>query len=464
MENISDLKLDYDQKVRKQGSTIYIDSWSTNQCLPVWKLNGKQYNCLLNQYPKEWLVNEIERDELLKYDLAKLRSIEPWWKLILGNKALLPLLWSLYPNHPNLLPAYYDDPRKVLDNTGYKNEVTKKNNKWISKPLFGREGLGLFTSDNYTNFDAFMRASEGNFGKDKKTGITLGQSVYQLYKKLPEVQGRVIQTSSWIISGMAAGVNFREGKAGTHFSDKSPFLPHYVKQVGKGKQTYRFSYTNEQRRLVNRLYGRFGFDHYRLLSSKNPNIGVTHATIPSQPSNGRYEKFEAKSWRLWPSYKAESASGYFITYSKELDTLQDLNYKKNQLNRLLTLQCFVSEGNSRYTRFAYLPGDQQNKSKQKKYNELYTWSAALAHKDIDAYVKKNPKFIKQRRITKFGSLASQTLDYKGEEQGKWYSVDSHGRIRTHSYSTAALYVSVRSTRSSSMRSSTRSSRGRGTSS
>lgn len=133
---------------------------------------------MLNQYPKEWLVNEIERDELLKYDLAKLRSIEPWWKLILGNKALLPLLWSLYPNHPNLLPAYYDDPRKVLDNTGYKNEVTKKNNKWISKPLFGREGLGLLTSDNYTNFEAFMRASEGNFGKDKKTGITLGQSVY----------------------------------------------------------------------------------------------------------------------------------------------------------------------------------------------------------------------------------------------------------------------------------------------
>lgn len=32
---------------------------------------------------------------------------EPLWKRILGNKSLLPLLWSMYPNHPNLLSAYY---------------------------------------------------------------------------------------------------------------------------------------------------------------------------------------------------------------------------------------------------------------------------------------------------------------------------------------------------------------------
>jgi glutathionylspermidine synthase len=48
---------------------------------------------LINAYPKEWLINEIERDELLKYDLAEIRSFEPWWKLIAANKAMLPLLW-----------------------------------------------------------------------------------------------------------------------------------------------------------------------------------------------------------------------------------------------------------------------------------------------------------------------------------------------------------------------------------
>jgi glutathionylspermidine synthase len=63
----------------------------------------------MNQYPKEMLVNEIERDELVKYDLENIRSFEPWWKLILGNKALLPLLWNMFPGHKNLLPAFYDD-------------------------------------------------------------------------------------------------------------------------------------------------------------------------------------------------------------------------------------------------------------------------------------------------------------------------------------------------------------------
>ena len=60
-------------------------------------------------------MTETTNDELLQYDLADLKSIEPWWKLILGNKALLPLMWSMYPKHPSLLPSYYQDPRQEMD-------------------------------------------------------------------------------------------------------------------------------------------------------------------------------------------------------------------------------------------------------------------------------------------------------------------------------------------------------------
>ena len=56
------------------------------------------------------MITEIERDELLQFDFAQLESVEPFWKLLISNKAILPLLWSMYPNHPNLLPAYYDAP------------------------------------------------------------------------------------------------------------------------------------------------------------------------------------------------------------------------------------------------------------------------------------------------------------------------------------------------------------------
>ena len=80
---------------------------------PVLRLATDEIKCLLSVYPKEWLINEIDpKDDLLKYDFQNLVLIEPPWKLILSNKAILPLLWEMFPNHPNLVPAYYDSPAK----------------------------------------------------------------------------------------------------------------------------------------------------------------------------------------------------------------------------------------------------------------------------------------------------------------------------------------------------------------
>lgn len=83
-------------------------------CEPTWNVLGNDVDCLINVYPKEWMITEITQDGMLKYDFEKLRSFEPFWKLVMANKAMLPLLWSMYPNHPNLLPAYFDDPLSEL--------------------------------------------------------------------------------------------------------------------------------------------------------------------------------------------------------------------------------------------------------------------------------------------------------------------------------------------------------------
>ena len=40
---------------------------------------------------------------------APTRWIEPPWKAILSNKGILPLLWEMFPDHPNLLPAFFED-------------------------------------------------------------------------------------------------------------------------------------------------------------------------------------------------------------------------------------------------------------------------------------------------------------------------------------------------------------------
>lgn len=61
-------------------------------------------------YPYEWMDKEI--DELFKANLEDAIIQEPPWKLIVGNKGLLPLLWEMFPNHKNLLPAYFIDPRE----------------------------------------------------------------------------------------------------------------------------------------------------------------------------------------------------------------------------------------------------------------------------------------------------------------------------------------------------------------
>ena len=92
--------------------------------------------------------------------------------MIASNKAMLPLLWSMFPGHPNLLPAYYDDP------LSYDIIEVPSNAKWVSKPLFGREGLGVFMSNNFSSHQNFVDTTENNFGVDKNTNEKLGKSIY----------------------------------------------------------------------------------------------------------------------------------------------------------------------------------------------------------------------------------------------------------------------------------------------
>ncbi len=56
------------------------------------------------------------QDELLAHDLEEIEFLEPAWKIIMANKAVLPMLWEMFPNHPNLLPAYFIDPVHQLEN------------------------------------------------------------------------------------------------------------------------------------------------------------------------------------------------------------------------------------------------------------------------------------------------------------------------------------------------------------
>ena len=88
----------------------------------------------------------------------------------------------MYPNHPNLLPAYYDNPKEQLGDQVFGQAGF---NNWVSKPIFGREGAGVFQSRNFTNFEDFVRMTEENYGRDMITNEKLGKSIYQAYWELP---------------------------------------------------------------------------------------------------------------------------------------------------------------------------------------------------------------------------------------------------------------------------------------
>ncbi len=74
-------------------------------------LEENEIRCIFKLYPWEWMLKEPFAEYLLSTDVT---LFEPPWKMILSNKAILPLLWEMYPNHPNLLAAHFEPPDTLV--------------------------------------------------------------------------------------------------------------------------------------------------------------------------------------------------------------------------------------------------------------------------------------------------------------------------------------------------------------
>ncbi|MGW5015152.1 glutathionylspermidine synthase family protein [Micromonospora chalcea] len=150
-------------------------------------------------YPWEWMLAE-------PYGLPALDPgtpttwIEPAWKLLLSNKALLAVLWELYPGHDYLLPAYLDSPRGMTE--------------YVAKPLLGREGgsVRIVTGDTEIT-------NPGIYGDE---GFC-----FQEFRALPEFEGNRTVLGSWIVDGESAGAGVRESES-LITDGYARFLPHYI--------------------------------------------------------------------------------------------------------------------------------------------------------------------------------------------------------------------------------------------
>jgi glutathionylspermidine synthase len=153
---------------------------------------------LFKLYPLEWLLADEFGAHLLAGHGPRL--YEPMWKLLLSNKGLLPLLWELYPGHDNLLPAYADEPRELVD--------------YVQKPFFSREGANI----HVVSAGRLVAENGGSYGE--------GRQVFQEYRPLPRHGDCYTLIGSWVIGEEPAGLGIREDYS-VITKNTSMFVPHY---------------------------------------------------------------------------------------------------------------------------------------------------------------------------------------------------------------------------------------------
>jgi glutathionylspermidine synthase len=179
---------------------IFVDDIGWDQDAEVFMdMEEKPIQNIFKLYPWEWMVNEDFGVNILK-DRSRAYWVEPAWKMILSNKAILPILWQLYPDCPYLLPAYFEEGR--LSN-------------YVKKPILSREGANIEIFRN----NGAVYSTGGEYGKEGY--------VYQELFDLPSYSGNYPVLGSWIIGQEPAGMGIRESNK-LVTDNLSRFVPHLI--------------------------------------------------------------------------------------------------------------------------------------------------------------------------------------------------------------------------------------------
>ncbi len=179
---------------------VFIDDIGWDEDLKIFRdLEDQPIKNIFKLYPWEWLINDDFGKHILE-DINRTLWVEPSWKMILSNKAILPILWELYPDCPYLLPAYFNQG-KLLN--------------YVKKPILSREGANIEIVQN----NSTVQKTEGQYGKEGY--------IYQELFALPEFDGNYPVIGSWVIGQEPAGMGIREAKS-LVTDNVSRFVPHVI--------------------------------------------------------------------------------------------------------------------------------------------------------------------------------------------------------------------------------------------
>ena len=165
-------------------------------------LDNRAIELAFKLYPWEWMFHDAFGAQLAS---APTRWIEPPWKAILSNKGILPLLWEMFPGHPNLLPAYFEgDP-----------EAAKLGASFVRKPLYSREGANIALISG----GATLVEQQGPYGAE---GF-----IRQGFAPLANFSGQYAVVGSWLVDHAPCGLSIREDE-NPITGNTSRFLPHAI--------------------------------------------------------------------------------------------------------------------------------------------------------------------------------------------------------------------------------------------
>ena len=177
--------------------TLRMDEIGWNPRQEFVDLQERPIRSVFKLYPWEWMMHEAFGVRALNA-YARVAWIEPIWKMLWSNKGLLAILWELFPNHENLLPAYLGDPRGLTS--------------YVRKPLLSREGANISIVTT-----AATTSTPGDYGEE---GF-----VCQAIAPIPTIDGQHPVIGSWVIDGVAAGMGIRESTEPVT-TNTSRFVPH----------------------------------------------------------------------------------------------------------------------------------------------------------------------------------------------------------------------------------------------
>lgn len=179
---------------------VFVDDigWDPETAVFV-DLENQPVRNLFKLYPWEWMVTDTFGQNILQ-DKNRVFWVEPAWKMILSNKAILPILWELYPDCPYLLPAYFEKDRLT---------------NYVKKPILSREGANIEMVQN----DTVLQQTTGEYGQEGY--------IYQELFALPCYDGNYPVIGSWIIGQESAGIGIREAR-NLVTDNLSRFIPHLI--------------------------------------------------------------------------------------------------------------------------------------------------------------------------------------------------------------------------------------------